>query len=155
MCSLEHVTVFLDQFSDLRVLEVDLPLEDTFVDFATRDEIIAILAEETVTYLVKVLAVAVVIRLAIHVGVVEQSERADLVSNRYDGLTEHFANLHDLVLWVIEPMHAPKSLIVSETRAKPLKLEVQRVCLDGSICFYLVQGDLANLVLHLHVVVVS
>ena len=52
---------------------LDLPLEDRFVYFATCDEILVVLADQTVANQVQMISIALIVGLAHNVWVVEKT----------------------------------------------------------------------------------
>lgn len=90
-----------------------LPLEDALVHLAGRDEMLIILAEQAVTYCKQVVVVAVVVGLPTHVGIVVQPHAAHVVTDHNNRLAEHFSNLGDLVVRVVELAHTLEPLVVA------------------------------------------
>ena len=121
------MTSTLDKLGNFGLVGADAPFENASVDFASCNEELTVHAEETVADLEQMLAVALIVWLAAHVWIVEQSKGANLVANNDYGLAKHFSYLADLVVWIVVVVNAFQPLVVAETRSEPLKLEVKHI----------------------------
>jgi len=70
-----------------------------------------------------VICVALIVGFTLRVRVVEQSDRAELISNNDDGFAKHLLDLHDLIVVIVLVFDAFHARVGAESLAKPLELK--------------------------------
>lgn len=69
------------------------------------------------------ICVALIVGFSLRVRVVEQSDRAELISNNDDGFSEHLLYLYDLIVVIVLIFDAFQAGVGAKSLAKPLELK--------------------------------
>ena len=123
-----------------------LPLEDALVDVASTHEEVPIRTNQTLRHLIQVLRVVVVVRVALHIRIIEEAHSADLIAHDDDRFSEDFADLRNIIIRRELVSHALQFAIRAQSFSQPFQLEVDCFALDGPVCFDFVEGYFADVV---------
>ena len=101
------------------------------------------------------LGVTLIVRIAVLVGVREQPDCADLISNGNDWAADDFGDFDNLVVLVVECVNSFQRVRTLETLLEPFKFKVDCVSVNDSLCFDFKQDQFTEVVLTLKVIVVD
>ena len=130
-----NTNMLLNKSLDFVCIIYHFPLEDASVVFTCREEVFAIVTEETRSYSKQVITVALIISLTSSVGIVEKTNSTQLISHCNDGPSIDLANLcYFISLWV--PIVDTFELrIGTKSLTQPFKFKIDSISVNNTLGF--------------------